>query len=175
VEEVLYNDHAPWPAAADGSGFSLQRRSVGFGNSPSTWVAAAPTPGRLLDTADSDGDGLPDVWELQHGTSPYVPDADQDPDADGLTNWQEYLAGTDPFSAASNLRLEFLLESGTGTLRFSAVSNRTYTVLSRLDLAGSEWVPWTNVPAAGFDRAITFPVQAVRQSAFYRLVTPAQP
>ena len=48
-EEVRYNDHAPWPAAADGSGASLQKREVAvYGNDPVAWEAAAPTPGRLL-------------------------------------------------------------------------------------------------------------------------------
>jgi hypothetical protein len=45
--------------------------------------------------ADSDGDGLPDVWERT-----YFPDLDQsgsgDYDNDGHTNLEEYNAGTDP-------------------------------------------------------------------------------
>ena len=44
---------------------------------------------------DSDGDGLPDSWELT-----YFPDLGQgpggDPDTDGLTNIDEFNAGTDP-------------------------------------------------------------------------------
>jgi hypothetical protein len=46
VDEVRYNDRAPWPAAADGSGPSLQRRnSAAYGNDPANWEAAVPTPG----------------------------------------------------------------------------------------------------------------------------------
>ncbi|HEY2951833.1 MAG TPA: lamin tail domain-containing protein, partial [Verrucomicrobiae bacterium] len=46
VDEVRYNDHAPWPAAADGSGPSLQRKiSAGYGNDPANWEAAIATPG----------------------------------------------------------------------------------------------------------------------------------
>jgi len=49
---------------------------------------------------DSDGDGMPDGWELLHGLNPYsAADAGQDADGDGLTNLQEFLRGTDPKSA----------------------------------------------------------------------------
>jgi|GEM_PF-6794887 len=56
---------------------------------------------------DTDGDGIPDGWEYFNGE--YVDyhwapdpnnasDADEDLDGDGLTNYQEYLAGTDPWN-----------------------------------------------------------------------------
>jgi hypothetical protein len=45
---------------------------------------------------DSDGDGLPDAWELEYGTQINVPDAGDDPDGDTLTNYMEYMGGTDP-------------------------------------------------------------------------------
>jgi len=46
VDEVRYNDKAPWPPAADGSGSSLQRKAgAAYGNDPINWTAAVPTPG----------------------------------------------------------------------------------------------------------------------------------
>ena len=48
---------------------------------------------------DSDGDGMPDGWEIAHGLDPHDPsDASEDPDSDGYTNLEEYLNGTDPFT-----------------------------------------------------------------------------
>jgi hypothetical protein len=43
---------------------------------------------------DSDGDLIPDIWELQHGLNPNDPrDALLDSDMDGLTNLEEYQRG----------------------------------------------------------------------------------
>jgi hypothetical protein len=46
--------------------------------------------------ADTDGDGMPDGWEVQHGLNPTVNDSSADADGDGLTNLEEYQHGTDP-------------------------------------------------------------------------------
>jgi hypothetical protein len=46
---------------------------------------------------DSDGDGMPDQWEITYGLNPTnSADAAQDADGDGLTNLQEYQLGTNP-------------------------------------------------------------------------------
>lgn len=51
-------------------------------------------------TADGDRDGMSDCWELSCGLSPDDPqDAAQDVDQDGLTNLEEFEAGTHPFEA----------------------------------------------------------------------------
>ena len=48
---------------------------------------------------DDDNDGMPDSWEETYpGLDPLVDDADGDLDHDGVTNYEEYLAGTDPAS-----------------------------------------------------------------------------
>ena len=45
---------------------------------------------------DSDGDSLPDVWEETYGFNPLVADSAGDLDSDGLSNVEEFTAGTDP-------------------------------------------------------------------------------
>ncbi|WP_203300640.1 hypothetical protein [Marinobacter sediminum] len=48
-------------------------------------------------TDDTDGDGLPDEWEVTYGLNPdSADDASLDLDGDGLTNSDEFLALTDP-------------------------------------------------------------------------------
>lgn len=49
VDKLEYGDSFPWPQAADGAGFSLQRLGLTqYGNDPTNWVAASPTPGAAL-------------------------------------------------------------------------------------------------------------------------------
>ncbi|MBN2506918.1 MAG: lamin tail domain-containing protein [Verrucomicrobia bacterium] len=51
VERIKYADQAPWPGAADGLGYALQRRALGeYGNDPAHWGAATPTPGTAAGT-----------------------------------------------------------------------------------------------------------------------------
>jgi pectin methylesterase-like acyl-CoA thioesterase/alpha-tubulin suppressor-like RCC1 family protein len=53
-----------------------------------------PTDPRLWDT---DGDGLPDGWEVKYGLDPHTPDDPlADPDQDGLNNLGESRLGTNP-------------------------------------------------------------------------------
>src|SRR6185503_5346912 len=104
VEQVHYFDAAPWSPSADGTGAALQRVSLsGFGNDPTNWTAAIPNFGG---GGDTDGDGMPDAWEIQYGLNPTnAADANLDLDGDGMSNRQEYIAGTDPTQTNSALRI----------------------------------------------------------------------
>jgi len=52
--------------------------------------------GKVLDDADSDGDGIPNHFERLYGTDVHRRDAAEDADGDGLSNRHEYIAGTSP-------------------------------------------------------------------------------
>jgi hypothetical protein len=53
LDAVRFNDRAPWPAAADGAGASLQRRNLAaYGDDPANWAAAAPSPGGSIGAGD---------------------------------------------------------------------------------------------------------------------------
>ena len=56
-DEVIYDDLAPWPTAADGDGPSLHRRApVFYGNDVNSWQAATATPGQIDSSGNVTGD-----------------------------------------------------------------------------------------------------------------------
>ena len=59
----------------------------------------------IINPQDDDGDDIPDEWELQHGLSPSVNDAYDDPDGDGLPNLAEYQLDTCPWVSDNPLNL----------------------------------------------------------------------
>ncbi len=62
------------------------------------------TYGYVTDPCDpnSDGDIMPDGWEVHYGLNPTIDNSSSNPDNDGLTNEQEYLLGTEPDNADSD-------------------------------------------------------------------------
>ena len=70
--------------------------------------------------ADSVGDGIPDSWRLQYFVGGIPTNASScaacDPDGDGKSNLQEFLAGTDPTNSASALRITSIARAGTNVL-----------------------------------------------------------
>ena len=130
-----------------------------------------PSPATLTVAADADMDGLPDDWEQQHG----VTDPAEDSDSDGMTNLQEYQAGTDPRDTQSFLkveRIDLAPDSAAVVLRFLARSNRTYTVQSIQQVTSSPWQRVLDVAASSADRMVTVTNQLAGGEAYFRLTTP---
>lgn len=182
VDKIDYVGGTPWPTGASGSGLSLQRSdSSSYGNDPANWFVSAPTPGQNNTTTpdDANGDGLPDAWQTQFfgsSTSPQaVPEAD--PDGDGFSNLQEYLAGTDPTNPNSYLKVDSIQVNQTQVLiEFKAMAGKSYSILYNSDL-GSHWTKLMDVPAQITNRIVNVSdasnVSGVRR--FYRLITPSLP
>lgn len=172
VEKIEYGDRGAWPTNADGFGLSLQRISAtGYGNDPTNWIAATPTPGPsgILDT---DSDGMDDNWEMTHFGN-LARDGSGDFDADGMTDFQEYIAGTDPRSANSNLRIAAKLNSSVAELRFSAVAGKTYTVLYASTLSSATWNRLADVAAQSTNGVVLIQDSYLGAAQrFYRVVTP---
>jgi hypothetical protein len=81
----------------------------------------------LTSPPDANGNGIPDAWEAEYG----ITDPSADPDHDGVSNLQEYLAGTDPTNAASALRITGIwrdLISGHVNVVWAGVGGTRYRV-----------------------------------------------
>lgn len=62
---------------------------------------------------DTDGDFMSDGYEVSVGLNPKVPDATGDPDNDGLTNFEESQAQSNPFDPADPPSDVFVAKSGS--------------------------------------------------------------
>jgi hypothetical protein len=182
VDVVHYNDKPPWPTNADGLGSSLERLdSTAYGNDPINWRASV-------------GPGIPgrekweslDAWKARHFApaelaNPAIAGDGADPDGDGETNLQEYLAGTDPLNAQSCLQIDSASASGgalpTIHLVFNGVADRTYTVQYKEPLAGGPWLKLTNLPPPLISGVMDVSLPRAGNTAvrYYRIVTPWQP
>jgi len=169
IDEVRYNDMAPWPIAADGTGFSLHRINPNiFGSEPTNWVAAVSSPGVSLDI---DNDGLPDVWEAAFGTDLTMPDDINDPDGDGVSNKNEYFAGSHPLDANSYLSLQAEPFFGNNhIIKFILYAGRSY-YLEYTDSIGRRWDSIIFYEARITNRIEYFSHCTTNKSCFYRLTS----
>jgi hypothetical protein len=129
VARTLYVDTRPFAEYSQG-GYTLNV------------VANAPV--------DADNDGLPDAWESANGllpgdngaAAPFTHGPNGDPDGDRFTNLQEWLAGTDPRSSASSLRIRLMQISllRDGVIRWSAVQNGRYNIYRGAGPNAPGWV-----------------------------------
>lgn len=101
--------------------------------------------------------GTPVPWLMSYGYTANFTNAELlDPDNDGLPNWQEYRANTQPKSAASVFIVRTVTRQPDGRfqLRFSTALNRTYQVQGSLDLLNWQVVQ-DNITGVGQDMTIT--------------------
>jgi len=112
---------------------------------------------------DTDGDGLPDVWEQwqlyqagyypdENGNWPiHLLDRNGDFDGDGLSNWLEYVAGTFAGDEAERFGLDIKEKSQTSVrFEFFAITGKAYTIERSLNMTTWQRVPFSvGAPGSG--------------------------
>ena len=137
VDRVNYQDGAPWPVEADGTGMSLVRLDErAYGNDSANWLAAIPTPGgsRLI--------GF-DLWAVLQQLPAELSGWMDDPDLDGIANIFEFVYGNDPMQAdvVPAPRIEFV--DGAWVVSFevgSEIEGLHATIQQSSTLTGNDWV-----------------------------------
>ena len=110
--------------------------------------------------ADSDGDGIPDAWELSYTNTLTAFNGSSDADGDGMSDANEYLADTSPTDASDYLRITQITHGSSTptytTLQWTSKPSRFYAIQNRAALEAGSFAdlvvfPFAGVGNAGFD------------------------
>ena len=114
------------------------------------WVTVLP---------DEDGDGMPTTWENLEGLDAFQDDAAKDNDRDGSTNYEEFIAQTNPTDGDSILgppSIEGSAETGGLQLRWHGAPARIYEVEWSEDMAAWQKAEGQGAVQVGRDRSLGF-------------------
>jgi hypothetical protein len=126
--------------------------------------------------SDSDGDGLPDAWELLHFTN--LSRSGNSPAAGGQTALQAFTAGSDPNNPNGAFRLNISESNGQRVVSFVARRaegvgyegmTRYYALESNLDPGGTLWPALAAYEQiTGNNQTVTYQAPGRTQVQFYR-------
>lgn len=117
------------------------------------------------------------IWEtLPPGTPADRHEANVDIDKDGLDNYSEWLALTDPGNAGSRFTSQVSL-SGTNMLRieFPSVSGRRYSLRGSPTMEPGSWIPERDLPFVTGDGSVQSFTRPVDTSRRFYMVVPSLP
>ena len=110
-----------------------------------TWVPDYTGSG-MSSIQSADGRVVPETWLNSYGLDTRSVSLDEDADGDGMTNYEEYVAGTDPLDAESVFRVLIEMKAD-GSPVLDVVPNlgntpaRTYILEGKEKLSDENWAP----------------------------------
>lgn len=108
-------------------------------------TSATVTITRQAGITDTDGDGIPDSWEIQHFGCATCAVANADTDGDGMSNWEEYIADTIPTNSVSVWSNVIHQIGGMGVMNLwvpaPTTNSRIYEAWYTTNLLGGPWIP----------------------------------
>jgi phosphoheptose isomerase len=117
---------------------------------------------------DLNFDGLPDDWQQQYwqGTTKW-PAPTEDSDGDGARDVDEFLAGTNPVSAASVLRVRLTPTDQGLLVSWTGVTGSVYQLQTSSDLG-----QWENVqgPRLAVEETVSVVIPPAGAAAYYRVI-----
>lgn len=176
---LLYIDDETSPVQVTGGIYKATRPEWQAGSAHSFRIAYVLQDGRTSPQsaaatgrtwgADLNGDGLPDEWQRAYwGDNPVNwPPTNADPDEDGATIYQEFLAGTNPIDPASVLKTQ-LVSRDTGLyLEWNTAPGSVYQV----QVTG-DFKDWQNLDTVRFAASTSDSIQvsAPRGLKYYRII-----
>ncbi len=132
-------------------------------------AAASLAPAQMVDL---NGNGMSDIWEnIYGGVGTLSPNADAD--GDGASNFQESIAGTNPFDPTSSPTISAIVHSATNvSVSMPSALGKMYQLQSTASLLSSNLTVWTNetsmVARTGTVATLTAPVNRIAK--YYRIV-----
>ena len=126
----------------------------------------------VIQAADPDvnHNGIPDWWETLYFGGPVSATADAD--GEGLSNYGEFIAGTNPTNSQSAFKfisVQRVAQQGF-LVTWSSVTNRSYSVLRSPSVLGTYTIIRSNLPATPPQNNFTDTNGLVGSKFFYRLL-----
>jgi len=108
-------------------------------------------------SVDHVGDGIPDGWRRQYfggsgTTTNAISCASCDADADGVSNYNEYIADTNPTNTLSHFKIQSVTNLAGLKVFYQSSSSRKYSLCYTTNLTSGVWnsiSSQTNIPGSG--------------------------
>jgi hypothetical protein len=106
---------------------------------------------------DANANGIPDSWEFEYfGEVSTDRTVTTDTDLDGMSDWAEFVAGTDPNNPPSPFRLTARHTNGRAQLAWPSGTNHTYRIHASAN--ATLWLPYSDwLAGAGTNMIFTLP------------------